>query len=136
MTGGCLCGAVRYQIDGRLSPIWFCHCSKCRRSTGSAFHAGAACRSAKFRWLSGEEMIARFESSPGYVARFCRQCGSPVPSRAEGTGFVTVPMGTLDGDPGSRPERHIFVGSKAPWFEITDALARFEEQAPLPEADR
>lgn len=136
LTGGCLCGAVRYQIDGRLSPIWFCHCSKCRRSTGSAFHAGAACRSTKFRWLRGEETIASFRTPSGYESRFCPRCGSRLPARAEGTEFVTLPVGTLDDDPGSRPARHIFVGSKAPWFEITDALPRFEEHAPLPEAGR
>jgi hypothetical protein len=133
-TGGCLCGAVRYEIDGRISPIWFCHCSKCRRARGSAFHAGAACRRKRFRFLQGEEAIAEYRMPSGYATRFCRTCGSPAPSFPEHTDLVTFPVGTLDGDPGSRPQRHIFVASKAPWYEIRDELQQFAEQAPLPGA--
>lgn len=126
LTGRCLCDAVQYHIEGRLSPIWFCHCSKCRRRSGSAFSAGAVCHVTKFRWLRGGDAIARFFNA------FCRHCGSAVPQPLEGTDLVYVPVGAIDGDPGSRPSHHVFVGSKACWFEITDALPRFEEQASPP----
>ena len=122
LTGGCLCGAIRYQIDGRISFIWFCHCSKCRRVSGSAFQSAAVCKSKRFRWVCGEESIREYRTESGYPARFCPTCGSTVPQAPAGTEYTWIPVGTLDGDPGSRPAHHIWVGSKAPWYEITDDL--------------
>ncbi len=130
LTGGCLCGKVRYEIDGKASGIWFCHCSKCRRSTGSAFVAAAACRETNFRWLCDSRAISEFSTESGYRRRFCATCGSPAPSYVPDRDFVWLPAGSLDGDPGTRPRHHIFVGSKAPWLEITDSLPQFEEHAP------
>ena len=74
-TGQCLCGDVKYAIEGKISSIWLCHCSKCRRGTGSAFHASAICGADKFAWLAGEDGIREFESTPTYVTRFCGRCG-------------------------------------------------------------
>jgi hypothetical protein len=132
VTGSCLCGEVRYEVSGRISPMALCHCSKCRKANGSAFHSGAVCRKSRFRWVSGEDAISEYRSASGYETRFCRSCGSPVPGfQPEGEGeYVILHAGALDQDPGSRPVHHIFVGSKAPWFEITDALPRFQEHAP------
>ena len=76
--GGCLCGAVRFEISGRISPVSLCHCSKCRKANGSAFHSGAICRGRKFRWIQGEESIRRYSSESGYTTHFCGNCGSPV----------------------------------------------------------
>jgi hypothetical protein len=121
---------VRYEIEGKISPIWLCHCSKCRRSTGSAFHSSAICRPEQFRWLAGEEGIREYEDSPGYRTRFCGRCGSPVPSALNDRGVIFLHAGGLDGDVGRKVVHHIFVGSKAPWFEISDALPQFDEHAP------
>jgi hypothetical protein len=129
-TGGCLCGAVRYAIDGRISPIGLCHCSKCRRSNGSAFHAGSLCRPTRFRWVSGEDAITEYRTPSGYTTRFCRTCGSPAPGGPSPEGFMILPTGTLDQDPGSRPIYHFFVGSKAPWYEIEGDLPRYDEAPP------
>jgi len=126
-TGSCLCGAVKYEIDGRISPIWLCHCSKCRRQTGSAFHASAVCGPASFRWISGEEGITDYEDTPGYKVRFCARCGSPVPSYLEDHGLVFLHAGAFDGDPGLEVGHHIFVGSKAPWYTIEDGKPEFDE---------
>jgi hypothetical protein len=126
-TGSCLCGAVRYAIDGRISPIVLCHCSKCRKANGSAFHSGSLCRPSRFRWVAGEDAITTFRTASGYTTQFCRTCGSPVPSPANAEGYVVLPTGALDQDPGSRPWGHIFVGSKAPWYEIADDLQQFPE---------
>ena len=126
-TGSCLCGAVRYEITGRISPIILCHCSKCRKATGSAFHSGSLCRPTKFRWASGQDRITTFSTPSGYTTHFCSTCGSPVPSPPNADGYVVLPTGALDQDPGSRAWAHIFVGSKAPWFEITDELPKFPE---------
>jgi hypothetical protein len=125
--GSCLCGAVKYEIDGRISPIWLCHCSKCRRSTGSAFHASAVCGPEIFRWISGEDGIKEYEDTPGYKVRFCGRCGSPVPSYLEEHGLVFVHVGGLEGDPGREIAHHIFVGSKAPWYTIQDGKPEFDE---------
>jgi hypothetical protein len=130
VTGGCLCGGVRFETRGRISAIWFCHCSKCRKTTGAAFHPAALCRANEFRWVAGEELISEYRTPSGYPSRFCRRCGSPVPTLLDNGSSVALSAGTLDGDPGSRPVRHVFVGSKAPWFEIHDDLLRFEEHAP------
>jgi hypothetical protein len=121
---------VRFEIDGRTSAIWYCHCSKCRKVTGSAFHPAALCRRSRFRWVSGEALISEYRTDSGYQARFCGRCGSPVPVVLENGSSVVLSVGSLDGDPGGRPVRHIFVGSKAPWFEIRDGLPQFEEHAP------
>jgi len=132
ISGRCLCGDVRYEIDGPISPFWLCHCSKCRRANGSAFHASAVCDPAAFRWCSGEDSISEYEDTPGYKVRFCRRCGSPVPSLLEQFGRMFLHAGGLDGDPGRRVQHHIFVGSKAPWFEIGDDLPQYDEHKPLP----
>jgi hypothetical protein len=131
VSGGCLCGEVRYEISGRISPIVLCHCSKCRKANGSAFHSGSLCRPSRFRWVSGEDRIAKYRSPSGYATQFCRICGSPVPSPPNREGFVVLPTGALEQDPGSRPICHIFVGSKAAWHEIADDLPRFDEHGEM-----
>jgi hypothetical protein len=130
VAGGCLCGAVRYEISGRISPIALCHCSKCRRATGTAFHAGALCRQRKFRWLQGEEAIRQYSTTSGYTTRFCGVCGSPVPGPDRTGEYMVLPSGALDGDPGIKPVHHMFVASRAAWFEITDGLPQFEGRPP------
>lgn len=130
VSGSCLCRTVRYEIDGRISPIALCHCSKCRKANGSAFHSGALCRQRRFRWVGGEESVAAYRTDSGYETRFCRHCGSPVPWLQPDGEYAILPAGALDQDPGTRPVHHIFVGSKAPWFEITDALPHHDEHAP------
>jgi hypothetical protein len=128
--GACLCGDVSYEIEGKISPIWLCHCSKCRRSTGSAFHASAICGVDKFRFLGGEEQIREYQDSPGYNTRFCGRCGSPVPQQLRGTELVYLHVGALEGDPERTVHHHIFTASKAPWFEITDECPQFEDHKP------
>jgi hypothetical protein len=130
ITGRCLCGVVRYEIDGKISSTWLCHCSKCRRTTGSAFHAGAICRAENFRWVAGEASIREFEESPGYKVRFCSRCGTPVPAQLAGSDRTFLHVGGLDGAPNTKLSHHIFTGSKACWWEITDGLPEYEEHVP------
>lgn len=129
ITGGCLCGAVRYEITGTIGPVIYCHCSQCRRASGSAFAANASVRSEYLTFISGRDAIREFESSPGKFRGFCSECGSPLYSRREAVpDAFRIRLGTLDGDPERRSVAHIWVGSKAPWFEITDDIARFEAE--------
>ncbi len=130
LTGGCLCGAIRFEIEGSISSIWLCHCSKCRRVTGSAFHPTALCHARDFRFACGEDQIASHRTASGYTTRFCRNCGSPVPAQLEGTDSLTLSLGTLDQDPGKRVVHHIFTASKAPWYEICDDLPQYAEHKP------
>jgi hypothetical protein len=127
--GSCLCGAVSYEISGSFSAAGHCHCSMCRKSHGAAFATWAMIEPNQFRWTSGVELIERYESSPGRARCFCRKCGSPLVAMHTGT-VTEVVLGTVDGDPGVRPREHIFVGSKAPWYEIDDALPQFEKWPP------
>jgi hypothetical protein len=135
IRGGCLCGGVRFEISGRLTPIQCCHATRCRKSTGSAFAPELAATAERFRWLSGEELIQIYEAPllrepPAYRKAFCGRCGSPLPVLREESDFVVLLAGTLDGDPGVRPFRHIFLGQGAPWYEVHDDLPRFDAHAP------
>jgi hypothetical protein len=131
ITGGCLCDSVRFEIDGKLGAPGYCHCSQCRKANGSAFAANAPVRKRSFSFVRGQEMVREYESSPGKFRAFCSGCGSPVYSRNEKEPeTLRVRLGTLDGDPGRRPLAHVWVGSKAPWHEITDELPRFDEAPP------
>jgi hypothetical protein len=123
IRASCLCGDVRFEIGGALSGASHCHCSMCRKAHGAAFGTYAAVNAADFRVVSGAERITRYRSSPGVVRTFCACCGSTLQwlreSRPE---IVDIALGVLDDDPGVRPDRHIYAGSKAPWHEITDDL--------------
>lgn len=128
ITGTCLCGAVSWQLDGAIELINYCHCSMCRKTHGAPFGTFAHASAGAFRWRSGAPSISRYESSPDVHRCFCRVCGSSVPV-VEGD-EVCIPAGGIDGDPGVRPSVHIFVGSKAPWYDITDGLPHFDRFPP------
>jgi len=126
MKGSCLCGSVRYEISGAFKFIGNCHCSICRKSNGAAFASWGIIDPAQFRWTAGERILHAYPSSPGTERCFCSRCGSPLVAR-HGRAVTEVVVATLDDNPGMRPSEHIFVGSKAPWHEITDALPRYDE---------
>ncbi len=128
--GNCLCGAVRYEVEGPFTAMMNCHCSMCRKEHGTLFATFAIAPAAGFRWLAGEDQVARFQSSDHGVRGFCRVCGSAAPGVLPEMGIVFLPAGNLEGDPGIRPQRHIFAGSKAPWFRITDDLPQDEAYPP------
>jgi hypothetical protein len=131
LKGSCLCAGVSYEINGPLEDVRNCHCSICRKAHSAAFRSRASVRSRDFRWTAGENLIAWYESSPGTHRGFCSRCGSPLLSRFDARPEVYgLPLGCLDADPGVRPAMHIYVASKAPWFEITDSLPRHKEGPP------
>ena len=127
LKGSCLCGAVRYEVHGQATRITHCHCSMCRKAHGAAFGSYAAVNAKDFTVTSGKDDIASYESSSEVARTFCRKCGATLQ-------YIDIPkpeifglaVGTLDDDPGSKPVGHIFVGSKAPWFDITDDLVQYE----------
>ena len=128
VTGSCLCEGVRFRLDGELGPVRYCHCNRCRRATGTAFSANAPVLSKDFQFIAGEELIAEYEMSPGVFRAFCSSCGSALFVRAAGTPkLLRLRIGTLRGEVDVEPEAHVWVGSKANWFEITDRLPQFDE---------
>ncbi|UJR84667.1 GFA family protein [Sandaracinus amylolyticus] len=131
LTGSCACRAVRYEIAGELGPIVFCHCGDCRKAQGGAFAVTAPVRTSELRFVSGEDALEAYPSSPGKERVFCRRCGSPIISRrAARPDVARLRLGTLDTAIDARPVAHIFVASKAPWFEITDGLPQYAEYEP------
>jgi hypothetical protein len=134
LTGGCLCGGVRFEIARAVGPFELCHCTRCRKASGSAFAAMIGVRTADFRLLQGGELIGRYDAPiidrpPPYRVSFCRRCGSPVPDPEPGSEWFEIPAGLLDGDPHVRPDKHIFVEHRAPWFTITDDLPQLTKTA-------
>lgn len=126
LAGRCLCGAVRYAVTDEFIYALNCHCSNCRQATGSAFKSFAGIARNKLRITKGEDSLMIFGDENGHDAR-CKVCGSFLYSVVRDGAFVHVAMGTLVDGPTIRPAAHIFVGSKAPWFTITDDLPQYEE---------
>lgn len=123
VKGSCLCGGVKYEIDGAVVKITNCHCSLCRKMSGSAFSSAATIPASFFRFVAGEDLLKEWESSPGYHRVFCGRCGSPILKRkAKDADNLRLRVGTLDSDPGISPSQHLHAGSKAPWVEINDEL--------------
>lgn len=127
-TGQCLCGDITFEYDGPLGPISLCHCSQCRRAHGSAFSASSPVRKIHFLYLAGEERVTEFESRPGKYRAFCNRCGSHLYSRLDAIpGILRLRIGVINEPLEKGPSRHIYVGSKSDWFDITDDLPQFEK---------
>lgn len=123
LNGSCLCGKVTYKLAGPPVVMYYCHCGTCRKATGSSFATNIIARTQDFSFVSGQDLLSSFESSPSKRRYFCSACGSPIYSQAEQTRhMVSIRCGTLDTDPTVRPSVHAYAASKAPWFEICDQL--------------
>jgi hypothetical protein len=126
LAGQCLCGAVRYRVADEFSYSLICHCSQCRRATGSAFKPFAGIERHKLEIVSGESSVMRYGDATGHDVH-CGVCGSLLYSVIRDSKYLHVTLGTLVDSPSIRPTAHIFVGSKAPWFSITDDLQQHDE---------
>ena len=123
IIGGCLCGAVQYEVTGPFLRAGHCHCSRCRKHSGTAVCTQGRVRKDHFRLVSGDENLRIYQPDAGAVKVFCVTCGSSIfggtwPEGPE----VSIRLGSVDGDPGIRPQYHTFVDSKAIWDAITDDL--------------
>ena len=128
LSGSCLCGKVKYRIEGEPRWMYNCYCGKCRAATGAAFAANIIVDTDGFNVTAGKQSLARFESGPGKFRYFCSGCGSPIYSHGEKTKqIVSVRCGTLEQDPGVGVAYHACVASKASWVEISDGLPQFAE---------
>lgn len=142
VTGSCLCGEIRWQITAEPNLRTNCHCSMCRKFHGCAYGSYLGVPGSGFQWLAGEQLIRNYESSPGNVRSFCSRCGSVVAAVMANGDAAFMPIGNMEGDIDRALDNHMFVDSKAPWFEITDDAPQFAAYPPgfdapeLTESDR
>jgi hypothetical protein len=128
LSGQCFCGAVRYAVTNEFLYAANFHCANCRRTTGSAFKPFAGIAREKLSLTKGADNLMIYGQENGNDTH-CKTCGSLLYSVVRDGAYVHVAMGTLIDDPSIRPTAHIFVGSKAPWFTITDDLRQYQEHA-------
>ena len=129
VKGSCLCGSVEYEFEDGVRTFQYCHCSRCRKFTGSAHAANIIVTPDSFRWIKGEELVGRYEI-PGatyHATAFCKHCGSSLPWKNKTGSAVIIPAGTLDEDPVVRPKQNIFFASRASWYEDASSLPKFDE---------
>ena len=129
IEGSCLCGAVRFTFPRQAaSPIYQCHCSKCRKVTGSSANAMLLLPFNELQWLSGEESQTRYAMQDGWATCFCTTCGSHLPQCDKDNTTYWVPAGALESSAGLSMMAHIYVDSKAEWDEIGGDAPQFAEQ--------
>lgn len=127
MHGECLCGQVSFRVTGTLPDIYQCHCSLCRKVTGSSANAASFVQQAAFVWLSGEARIRTFRKPTGYRTDFCGECGSPVPNPLRDTGLMWIPAGLLDDTGNARVRVHLHLGSAATWERESERCLKLEQ---------
>jgi hypothetical protein len=127
--GSCLCGEVTYEVSGHIGIFQYCHCSRCRKFTGSAHCANMFVRPEHFKWISGESLLGRYEPSDTkhFATTFCTQCGSSLPWLEKTQRTVIIPAGTLDTEPPLLPQQSVFYASKADWYVSPKDLPKHDE---------
>ena len=130
LAGSCLCRKVKIQVPDSFDYVGNCHCSECRKFSSSAFATAAGVDFDDFKITEGEEFVAYYHKTENTDLGFCRNCGSSLFSKKLDSKKYNIRLGILDDVPTQKPTFHIFVGSKAPWHEITDDLKKFDEMPP------
>ena len=135
LTGGCLCGALRFRIEGKLGPIGHCHCGTCQKAQGVAFATTARVSKDAFRWTTNETFLREYESTPGKQRSFCARCGSKLFAAWSDQDQLILRLGSLDEDPYTRPVIHIWTEERADWFTISDQLPQWPTNVPPNQSD-
>jgi hypothetical protein len=132
LTGGCGCGAVRYEITAPLVSAHYCHCTRCQRRSGTAASVSARTEPGSFRVTAGEDRLRAWKPEGGAEKWFCGDCGSAMFSRVPGDPEqIGVRLGTFDSDPGIRPSAHAYVAYAVAWEPLPDdGLPRYPEARP------
>ena len=128
-SGSCLCGKVQYQIEGEATGFYHCHCSRCRKLSGTGHASNIRIKTDGINWLSGEQLLKSYKVPEAERFRndFCSECGSPLPRYFPNHGFVTLPAGTLDHEIEIKPQARIFFESGASWSCNGDGIPTFKE---------
>ena len=128
VSGGCHCGAVKFEVSEEIQGIIHCHCETCRKINGTVYGSTGFVPEGAFKIISGKNALTPYESSPGKNRWFCSRCGAHVFARSQASpDMVGLRIGTIDGDPGIRSKTHIWVSQKRDWYDLNDDLPRFEE---------
>lgn len=129
VKGSCLCGTVTFQLSGELPPIYQCHCSLCRKVSGSSSNSALVVESANFYWHSGKDRIKSFVTPSGFKSDFCSNCGSPLPNISTDGQTYWVPAGLLSEPVNTRVAAHVYVDSHANWDTafLHDTLAKYAQ---------
>jgi hypothetical protein len=132
LHGSCLCGSVSFSMRGGPARWFQCHCSRCRRGRSAAHASNMFFSAAQLEWRTGRELVVSYRPADAerFTVSFCSRCGGGAPIERENVPFVLVPAGILDTDPGRRPDAHIHLASKAPWYTFRDDLTQFEGLPP------
>lgn len=128
--GSCLCGCINYQVSSFEGPFMFCHCSRCRKASGSAFASNAVIKTENLQITQGKQYLKFYKTTAGVSRSFCGECGSPIYSQKDyEPGILRLRLGTLDTPLKGviKPQAHLFVASKAEWDSICDNLPQFAE---------
>jgi hypothetical protein len=122
--GSCLCGEVGFEVDGPFDRFLNCHCSRCRKASGTAHSCEAIVQASALRWLRGEASVVRFDSAlaRSFATAFCKRCGSPMPHLTRSGREAIVPAGGFDQPLGAGPDRHAHWSSRADWYVHGDGL--------------
>jgi hypothetical protein len=132
MRGKCLCGAIEFELDGDLPNLYQCHCSLCRKVTGSSANAAFRIAADQFEWISGSGQIREFVTESGFKSHFCATCGSPVPNLTSNDSAYWIPVGLLEETSELELVAHLYVASRASWDVIADAGEQFDK---MPDAE-
>lgn len=128
-TGGCLCGSVQYKVSGAVLRFYHCHCRRCRNASGTGHATNIMVKADAVDWLKGESLLGYYKvpDAERFFNQFCKQCGGPLPRGMPEHSMVVIPAGTLDNDPGVKPEARIFWDSRAEWSCEAGELPTFPE---------
>jgi hypothetical protein len=127
ISGSCLCGQVRYEVDGELGGFVHCHCRTCRKAHGSAFSTVAAVPKTAFRWVAGEGLLKSYESSTGKFRSFCTNCGSQIVANRPAQPTILLRLGCLDTEAVGQPKCHIWRSDGASWYDPELGLPQMPE---------
>ncbi|QKS62203.1 GFA family protein [Cupriavidus gilardii] len=127
MKGSCLCGEIEYEARALAGQIVHCHCRKCRKAHAASYATTARVDRPDFQWLKGTSSLGSYESSPGKLRHFCKQCGSQLMAEWVHQDQVIIRVATLDEDPGQRPAAHIWVSEQADWLMDTELTRSFDK---------
>ena len=132
LKGSCLCGAVKYEVTGEAKRFYHCHCSRCRKATGTGHASNLFLQPASSRWLSGEEHVRAFKlpEAKRFTNQFCAICGGRLPRQPKETDTVVLPAGSLDDEAPIKPQARIFFGSRASWSCVGGELLTHPELPP------
>ena len=122
--GSCLCGDVAFEVDTPFERFVHCHCSRCRKATGTAHASNAVVKAEALRWLHGEELVTRYDlpTARSFATAFCRRCGAPLPHLTRSGREAIIPAGSLDDLLDQRPEKHVHWSSRASWYTLATDL--------------